>query len=431
MFAGLALILDLSGSMEQRLFDKTKRQVMVDNISALATTHDKTEDLLIVSFGATQDQSCKVVKSENVKAGQLGHWIARQRPRKFAKTPLALSLRSLLVPLTEKKISQIIAVTDGNDTCNENPCQVISELDQKIGPQSVSVQIDLIGYDLDTKERKQLDCDTSTLRNLKYSVHLARTDVGLTTALQNVTRNAQAKKKDATSIQVMNSPPNSTFKIKHLSKDGKVLDEKVWKGPFPLNLAAGEYEVSLLGPDGKELGSDVSDEPNAAVGTGSAAKGRTRGTQGKPKRITIDGRQKASINFADLAPPASKITLEGPVLGFLATPVGDTETKPINLRSPGDYELTPGMWRLQLNYPQWLSQVPGFEVAIEAGSDKKFDIEKDLKKEIQWVKLPEGRAEAMLEFTLGGKLQKILVLRQSPAIPLPHGVAYSFKDTTN
>lgn len=162
----LLLVLDSSGSMKQPAgdghskIDNAKRALnqLVDSLDTAApvgmrvygaTVFDKsqpgacTDSQLAVPIGPAGDKSA-------LKAA-----IARYKP--YGETPIAYSLLQAGNDLGTSGQRSIVLVSDGEETCDADPCAVAKSLADK----GIDLRIDVIGLGVSGKARNQLQCVAS------------------------------------------------------------------------------------------------------------------------------------------------------------------------------------------------------------------------------------------------------------------------------
>jgi Mg-chelatase subunit ChlD len=96
-------------------------------------------------------------------------------------TPISTSLEQAVGDLPADGDRTIVLVSDGEETCDRDPCQVVRDLADK----GINVRIDTIGFRVDDSARKQLGCiasasggeyrDASNAAELADSLHVVAT----------------------------------------------------------------------------------------------------------------------------------------------------------------------------------------------------------------------------------------------------------------
>jgi Mg-chelatase subunit ChlD len=153
------LILDASGSMKQKLGQRTKLYQAKRVMRAFMTQAQNDNMVLGLRVYGLQEKNCKdsklVYGFGEKGADAVDAAMEEINPKGYGKTPLEFSLRAAADDLKKHpdKPKRIILVTDGMDTCGGNPCKIAKELKQKY-----DIRIYVVGYALDPGEREQLKC---------------------------------------------------------------------------------------------------------------------------------------------------------------------------------------------------------------------------------------------------------------------------------
>ncbi|MFH0782315.1 MAG: VWA domain-containing protein [Pseudomonadota bacterium] len=153
----LVFILDASGSMGAQIQGKMKidiaKQVLVDLIKDLPSG----VNVGLVAYGHRQKADCNDVEelaplepldreSLATKIKALDH---------MGKTPLTLSVKIVAESLrTLEDETTIILVSDGEETCEGDPCAMVKELKAS----GIKFVMHVIGFDVTDKEKAQLSC---------------------------------------------------------------------------------------------------------------------------------------------------------------------------------------------------------------------------------------------------------------------------------
>jgi hypothetical protein len=389
--AALAIILDFSGSMDQKLLDRTKLEIMAQNVTAISSTLKPSEKVEVFSFGSTPNQGCGHVDEKFYSPKELAAWVKKQSPKKFAATPLALAIRSLKSKLGPHKIKRVLIITDGNDTCGEDPCAALKDLNEDLKARNSKLKVDLLGYDLKADEKKKLDCGKATLSQVDFSVHPAANDVQFAKNLEKIEEQADAAiplQPDEASLQIENAPAGVHFETKSL--DGNPVPED-WQGPFP----------ERMKPDSVEI--------------------KAQGTDAAPVRVDLKDQERKKIDFyQNFKLPRVGVTLTGPSVGFeLSAADGTSGQSTLDIRSPGKSMIPPGIWRIKSNYPRWLDGAVQSEIVVEPNTEKTVDTAKLLDNKVKWIDPEPGRDAILIIHLSSGKDEKAFIPMGSPAIPVP------------
>lgn len=158
--AALALVLDASGSMAGT--DPSGATKMEAARRALGGVVDRLPtgtQVAVRAYGGTYDdrqRGCTdtrlllpagAVDVEATKAA-----LASLRPVGY--TPIAAALEAASADLPADGPRSIVLVSDGEETCGEDPCEVA----RRLGQQAVGLRVDTVGYGVDDSTRRQLSC---------------------------------------------------------------------------------------------------------------------------------------------------------------------------------------------------------------------------------------------------------------------------------
>lgn len=227
--AAVELILDASGSMLQRLDGKRRitiaKEVLIDTVTQIIP--EKTPVALRV-FGDKQANACRTdlaIKLEPLDSQKAKNIISNINAKNLAKTPIADSLAKVATDLKShqgKKI--VILVTDGEETCDGNPEEVIDKLIE----QGIDVRLNIVGFAIDDEELKAQFNQWSNQGGGQYFD----------------SNNSESLKKSIS--QALKTP----FSIFSLS--GELIKEGVVNGEA-LELPAGIYQIKIYGSEMKVI----------------------------------------------------------------------------------------------------------------------------------------------------------------------------------
>ncbi|MGK5085176.1 hypothetical protein WDW37_17955, partial [Bdellovibrionota bacterium FG-1] len=206
----LALILDFSGSMDQKLEDKSKRDILVENMGALSSSYRAQDPILVISFGSGKSAGCDGMEVALKRAEELDNWATHQRPGKFAMTPLGASIRMLAQKTATQKIARTLIITDGQDTCGDDPCKALEKLDESL---TDSIEVDLLGYDMTNEEQAQSRCEGHPFKHVRFTTHFAKTNLEFADQLQKIQHEAQNGSSLAgrTTLEIQEAPATQQF----------------------------------------------------------------------------------------------------------------------------------------------------------------------------------------------------------------------------
>ena len=152
------VIFDASGSMWGQLPDKSHKVVVAKEVLQDFVAQDFGEaELALRAYGHRRKGDCRDSElvipfgpSEAV-AGQVRDFMKTLNP--LGKTPITYSLRQALADFGERE-GAIILITDGLETCDEDPCALMREWREK----GVKVDVHVVGFGLVEQEKETLQC---------------------------------------------------------------------------------------------------------------------------------------------------------------------------------------------------------------------------------------------------------------------------------
>lgn len=189
----LLLLLDSSGSMkEPAAGGTTKIEAARDALSAVVDGLPDDADVGLRVFGATvfsrtdagacQDTQL-VVPPGTGNRDELRSAVTGYEP--YGETPIPAALRAAAADLGGEGHRSIVLVSDGESTCDPDPCQVAKE----ITAQGIDLKVDVVGLSVSGKARRQLRCIAANGGGAYYDADDAG-DIteSLTDAAQRATR---------------------------------------------------------------------------------------------------------------------------------------------------------------------------------------------------------------------------------------------------
>lgn len=153
------LVLDASGSMWGQVEGKAKIGLARDAVSAMLDSWPATNSLGLMAYGHRTKGDCNdievLINADNTDVQAVRSAVAKLNPK--GKTPITAAVRIAAEQLkfTEQKAT-VILVSDGEETCDADPCSLGTELD-KLG---VDFTAHVVGFDVgqNAKAQQQLKC---------------------------------------------------------------------------------------------------------------------------------------------------------------------------------------------------------------------------------------------------------------------------------
>lgn len=241
---GVYIIFDASGSMWGQLPDKThKIEAARTVLRQFAAGDFGGQDLALRAYGHRRKGDCSdselVVpfgRAEAVLSAIVG-FVDEVNPR--GKTPIGLSLRQALADFGDRS-GEIILISDGIETCDDDPCALLREWQDR----NVAIRVHVVGLGLEEKERSAMQC-ISEAAGTEY--HDAASAEELAAGLARIQQTMQA--------EPMVRPTGTALVLKGLTPDGnpiKIRGTLTQDGAEPITVKsharnqveAGEYSLT-------------------------------------------------------------------------------------------------------------------------------------------------------------------------------------------
>lgn len=397
------MILDFSGSMDQMIDNQRKADVLKTHVSGALSALPPEQKLWVSIFGSHPKRGCDDLDSRTENPAQLLSFVQKQQPGAYGKTPLAKALRSVEPLVRQDRLSRLLVVTDGADTCGENPCVALKELDVLLGKRGKKIEVFVVGFDL-RQEGEGLACMKNLkLENISLRFLIASDSDELAKMLKESLERGkwsdlsdEAAKKEPlnatgqgnsgnqkkqeqpdlsgkvsagpSAIEIQGAPAGAQFA---LYQKGQKIRE--WKGAFALETPAGDYEVEYIDPNGKKIAVKVPEG-------------------------------KVSIPFVDLLrDPTGDILIEHAFLNLKFTPSDDVKViapKAEAIATQGfsdekhtvKAELILGKWSFEVVSPPWLvGRFKDRPIKSDPMQPQTLDLKAIYGSEIRWI--PNKRSQ--------------------------------------
>lgn len=154
----LIFILDASGSMELKIKEKTRTEIVREALSALVgSLHPAGPNVGLTVFGHRYKGDCNDVE-EILPLAPLNKEVFVTKLQSLypsGMTAIALSFEKISESLRNSPDqTTVILIADGEDSCNGNPCDSVKNLKAR----GLKFIMHVIGFDMSPTEGKSLEC---------------------------------------------------------------------------------------------------------------------------------------------------------------------------------------------------------------------------------------------------------------------------------
>ncbi len=152
------LVLDASGSMWGQIQGRSKIEISREAVGTMLKTWPRNQELGLMAYGHRSKGDCadiELLKTPGpVDATGLQQAVNALQPKGMTPITAAVRMAAEQLKFSERKAT-VILVSDGQETCNADPCALGAEL-EKLG---VDFTAHVVGFDLpEGKARAQLQC---------------------------------------------------------------------------------------------------------------------------------------------------------------------------------------------------------------------------------------------------------------------------------
>lgn len=307
------LVLDASGSMWGQIDGRAKIEIAREVIGGLVDKLPDNTELGLVAYGHREKGNCDDIELL-IPPGPLDRAAFKKtvnaiQPKGMTPLTAAVVYAAENLRSTELKAT-VILVTDGEETCDRDPCEAAKTLEET----GVDFTAHVVAFDLDEKAAKSVEC-------------LAKGTGGLFLKADNATTLADA-------LQTVIEPEEET-------PAEEMPGEATVSGPATV-VAGSDFQVTWTGPDAK--GDYITIVPKATEDGSYRNYSYTR--SGSPLEITsivdegdaeiryVHGRTQKVLARADIKVVPAEISLKAPATAVAGALVEVTWTGPDN---KGDY----------------------------------------------------------------------------------------------
>jgi len=151
------IIFDASGSMQEQIDGVTKIVMAKDALKEVVNSWNPKVELGLTAYGHRVKSDCSdieiIVPIGKLNKKSMIDTVLTIQPK--GMTPIAKSLRQVVNSLREHNgTTTIILISDGHESCEENPCGAAKQLKAE----GVNFVAHVIGFHVDSKTDKQLEC---------------------------------------------------------------------------------------------------------------------------------------------------------------------------------------------------------------------------------------------------------------------------------
>ncbi len=181
------IIFDASGSMWGQINGVTKIEIARDALKNVVKEWNPNVELGLTVYGHRTKGDCDdietVIPVGKIDKDKFISTVMEIKPK--GKTPISRSLKKVAeeIKYTEEKAT-IILISDGKETCDPDPCGTAKELEK----QGIDFVTHVIGFNVDKKTDKQLECIASATGGEYFS---AKNAVALNEAMKVIAKKVE------------------------------------------------------------------------------------------------------------------------------------------------------------------------------------------------------------------------------------------------
>lgn len=155
---GIYVIFDASGSMWGRLADESyKIHTAREVLNEFVRGDFEGKELALRAYGHRREKDCSdselLVPFGPPEQTILAFQQATKNINPKGRTPISFSLREALKDFGDR-VGDIILISDGIETCNEDPCALMREWREK----NINIKVHVVGFGVEDKARLALQC---------------------------------------------------------------------------------------------------------------------------------------------------------------------------------------------------------------------------------------------------------------------------------
>ena len=239
--SNLILILDASGSMWGRIDGKAKIEIAKEAMDLVVKDLPEDINIGLVAYGHRRKGDCDDVE-KLVPLGPLNRKTLLEKIHALSpkgKTPMVRSVRMTADAIKHlEDETTILLVSDGEETCDPEPCNFVAEL-KKLG---IRFRLHVVGFDVGGKTEEQLKC----MAKAGHGEYFPAKDAGkLKDALDTVIEKTIAKNLKV-SVFLNGAPIGADVTVQD-PKTGETVAKRFSSEKLPLMLSVkpGTYTVTV------------------------------------------------------------------------------------------------------------------------------------------------------------------------------------------
>jgi hypothetical protein len=240
--SNILFIIDSSGSMKAKVAGQTKMETAKEVLSNLVTTLPPETQVGLMAYGHRSKNDCRdtelLVPFEKRQAELFRQKVENLQP--LGQTPISYALRQAAEVLKGKTgTKSIILISDGEETCHEDPCLVAAELNKA----QIDLKIHVIGFGIDTATaKKQLTCIAESTGGTYKDAQNAE---GLKKTLEDVTVGSEgtSDKSRLITVSLDSTGDETRWKIYVYSAGTETEIVNQYDSTSPVKLSPGKYDV--------------------------------------------------------------------------------------------------------------------------------------------------------------------------------------------
>lgn len=257
-FPEVMFLLDGSGSMWGKAGDQTKIEAAKGVMKQLIPKLPEEVKFGLAAYGHRKKGSCEdieiIIPTGSTDREALLDKIEQISPK--GKTPIAASVEMVVEHLkTKENETTIILVSDGEETCHPDPCNLV----KKLKATGVKFILHVVGFDVNQEQQKQLACLADAGGGIYYGAADASDLLNAFEEMQEeVIQKVSVAKAETTTKKATSRlgklrvvfPEAGTKSLAHIrivrQKDTKTIKTAEDPGPDSTHpLVAGTYEIIL------------------------------------------------------------------------------------------------------------------------------------------------------------------------------------------